>query len=151
MAKKIAPRKASSIDARRVKVGDVIKGKYQVLQLIGRGGMSRVYLAMDLDLANKQWAIKEVDRNACDPTGRPMEQSLAREANLLARFDHPNIVRIVDTVETPDFIYVSWTMWRASRSTRWYGTRACRRRRTCSTGCCRFVMPWHISTGRTRR
>lgn len=106
MAKKIAPRKASSIDARRVKVGDVIKGKYQVLQLIGRGGMSRVYLAMDLDLANKQWAIKEVDRNACDPTGRPMEQSLAREANLLARFDHPNIVRIVDTVETPDFIYV---------------------------------------------
>lgn len=92
--------------AHGVRVGDVIKGKYKILSLIGKGGMSRVFLAMDMELTNKQWAIKEVDRSAVDPTGRPIEQSLANEANLLARLDHPNIVRIVDTVKTDDFIYV---------------------------------------------
>lgn len=95
-----------SAAAHGVRVGDVIKGKYKILSLIGKGGMSRVFLAMDMELTNKQWAIKEVDRSAVDPTGRPIEQSLANEANLLARLDHPNIVRIVDTVKTDDFIYV---------------------------------------------
>lgn len=36
--------------------GTIIEGKYEVLKLIGKGGMSKVYLAMDKNL-NKQWAI----------------------------------------------------------------------------------------------
>ena len=39
--------------ARRARVGDVIKGQYKILQVIGAGGMSRVYLASDLQLTNK--------------------------------------------------------------------------------------------------
>ena len=35
--------------------GTIIEGKYEVLKLIGKGGMSKVYLAMDKNL-NKQWA-----------------------------------------------------------------------------------------------
>ncbi len=86
--------------------GDIIKNRYEILRLIGEGGMSRVFLAADLQLNNKQWAIKEVDRRATDPAGRPIEQSLASEADLLSKLDHPSIVDIVDIEKTEDFIYV---------------------------------------------
>ncbi len=89
-----------------LKRGDVIKERYEVLRLIGEGGMSRVFLAADLKLQNKQWAIKEVDRRAKDPVGRPIEQSLASEADLLSKLDHPNIVNIADIEKTENYIYV---------------------------------------------
>ena len=41
--------------------GTVIDGKYEILKQIGKGGMSVVYLAMDLRL-NKQWAVKVIER-----------------------------------------------------------------------------------------
>ena len=40
-------------------VGQVIDDKYEILKLVGQGGMSKVYLAMDKRL-NKQWAVKEI-------------------------------------------------------------------------------------------
>lgn len=86
--------------------GDVLKGKYEIQRLIGAGGMSRVFLAVDLQLLNKLWAVKEVDRRAKDPAGRPIEQSLAHEAAMLSRLSHPGIVGIADVAYTPDFIYV---------------------------------------------
>lgn len=89
-----------------VRKGDVIRGRYEVMSLIGEGGMSRVFLASDRQLTNKLWAIKEVDRRATDPAGRPIEASLAMEAELLSKVDHPNIVDIVDIEKTDDFIYV---------------------------------------------
>ena len=89
-----------------VKRGDVIHGRYEIMDLIGEGGMSRVYLASDRNLVNKFWAVKEVDRRATDPAGRPIEETLASEAALLTKIDHPNIVDIVDIYETDDFIYV---------------------------------------------
>lgn len=42
-------------------VGQTIDDKYEILKLIGQGGMSKVYLAMDKRL-NKQWAIKEIEK-----------------------------------------------------------------------------------------
>lgn len=86
--------------------GDVLKNRYEILGLIGEGGMSRVFLAADRQLKNKQWAIKEVDRHATDPSGRPIEQSLASEADILSRLKHQNIVDIVDIEKTHDFVYV---------------------------------------------
>ena len=43
-------------------IGSVLEGKYEILKLIGKGGMSRVYLAMDKRL-NKTWAVKEIEKN----------------------------------------------------------------------------------------
>ena len=86
--------------------GDVLKGRYEILNLIGKGGMSRVFLASDRQLTNKQWAVKEVDRRKKDPAGRPIEQSLASEADILSRLDHPNIVNIIDVEKTENFIYI---------------------------------------------
>ncbi|NLL66049.1 MAG: serine/threonine protein kinase, partial [Clostridiaceae bacterium] len=41
------------------RVGEIIDSKYEILKQIGQGGMSIVYLAMDIRL-NKQWALKEI-------------------------------------------------------------------------------------------
>lgn len=86
--------------------GCVLKDKYEILTLIGEGGMSRVYLARDLELTNKQWAIKEVDRHAKDALGRSIEQSIIHEAELLSKIQHPTIVDIVDIVRTDEHLYV---------------------------------------------
>ena len=46
-------------------VGQVINNKYEILKLVGKGGMSRVYLAMDMNI-HKPWAVKEIDKTVKD-------------------------------------------------------------------------------------
>ena len=87
------------------RTGQVIDNKYEVLKLIGRGGMSRVYLAMDKRL-NKQWAVKEIQKNARDANNEIVIQSAIAEANMIKSLDHPAIVRIVDIIDSNDVIYI---------------------------------------------
>ena len=86
-------------------VGQIIDDKYEILKLIGQGGMSRVYLAMDKRL-NKQWAIKEIEKRAKDKNNEIVIQSAIAEANLIKQLDHPAIVRIVDIIDNGDVIYI---------------------------------------------
>ena len=55
-------------------IGQIIDDKYEILKLIGQGGMSRVYLAMDKRL-NKQWAVKEIEKRARDRNNEVVIQS----------------------------------------------------------------------------
>ena len=67
--------------------------------------MSNVYLALDTVL-NKQWAAKEI-RQVDDPQQRELiAQSIVTEANMIKRFDHPAIPRIVDIVDEAGVLYV---------------------------------------------
>ena len=86
-------------------IGQVIDGKYEILKLIGRGGMSEVYLAMDKRL-NKQWAVKDIPKRARDRNNEIVIQSAIAEANLIKQLDHPAIVRIVDIIDNADVIYI---------------------------------------------
>lgn len=86
-------------------IGSVIDGKYEILKLIGKGGMSRVYLAMDKRL-NKQWAVKEIQKRAHDKNNEVVIQSAIAEANMIKSLDHPSLPRIVDIIEQQDVIYV---------------------------------------------
>jgi serine/threonine-protein kinase len=86
-------------------INSVIDDKYEVLKMIGQGGMSRVYLAMDRRL-NKQWAVKEVMKNARDRNNAIIIQSAIAEANLMKKLDHSSLPRIVDILETKELIYV---------------------------------------------
>ena len=86
-------------------VGQVIDDKYEILKLIGKGGMSKVYLAMDKRL-NKQWAVKEVQKNARDNNNEVVVQSAIEEAQMIKELDHPAIVRIVDIIENEEVIYI---------------------------------------------
>ena len=86
-------------------IGTVIEGKYEILKLIGKGGMSKVYLAMDNNL-NKQWAIKEIVREDRDRNNEVIVQSAIAEANMMKKLDHPCLPRIVDIINHDNVIYV---------------------------------------------
>ena len=79
--------------------------RYRILTQIGKGGMSTVYLALDSSL-NKQWAVKEI-KNVSNPVQRDLViKSLTVEANMIKRFDHPAIPRIVDLIEEKGSLFV---------------------------------------------
>ncbi|MDO7904926.1 serine/threonine-protein kinase [Paenibacillus sp. JX-17] len=80
-----------SLDA-ELAYGSVVGGRYRILRCIGRGGMSRVYLAEDQKLPGQHWAVKENLR--IDGIGMARE-----EAQMLISLNHPRLPRIVDFVE----------------------------------------------------
>ena len=86
-------------------IGAVIDGKYEILKLVGKGGMSKVYLAMDKRL-NKQWAVKEIEKKARDKNNAVVIQSAIAEANMIKRLDHPTLPRIVDIIDNGNVIYI---------------------------------------------
>ena len=57
-----------------LKIGDLLGGKYRILSVVGRGGMSTVYLARN-ERANKNWAVKEVRKSGVNQD-QVVEQSL---------------------------------------------------------------------------
>jgi formylglycine-generating enzyme required for sulfatase activity/predicted Ser/Thr protein kinase len=82
-----------------VGVGDVLKGRFDLIELIGEGGMSRVFKAVDL---------RRMEAGAADPcvavkilTGPVSEYfgsitALQREAHKLQSLSHRNVVRVMD-------------------------------------------------------
>lgn len=85
--------------------GQVIAGKYEIIRLIGEGGMSRVYLAMDKKL-NKQWAVKEIKPTKDPEQQEIIRQSLVTETNMIKQFDHPALPRITDLINEDGVLYV---------------------------------------------
>lgn len=76
-----------------LKIGSVIDGKYKILNIVGKGGMSTVYLAMN-EKANKQWAIKEITgKDYCD------FELDKKEIELMKHLKHPSLPTIVDVIE----------------------------------------------------
>ena len=58
--------------------GTIVDGKYKILDKIGQGGMSVVYLAMN-EKVNKQWAIKEVRKEVAEISLAIAEQVIRKE------------------------------------------------------------------------
>lgn len=80
-----------------LEIGSVIDGKYKILNVIGKGGMSVVYLAMN-ERANKQWAIKEVRKDGVQ-NFEVVKQNLIVETDLLKRLNHPHLPSIIDVID----------------------------------------------------
>ena len=71
-------------------------GPYEILSLVGAGGMGEVYRARDSKL-NREIALKVLlEREAADPQRRAR---FAREAQNVAALNHPNIVTIYSVEE----------------------------------------------------
>lgn len=83
-----------------LEIGSVIDGKYKILNQIGQGGMSVVYLAM-VEKANKQWAIKEVRKDGVQ-NYETVCQGLAAEINMLKKLSNPHLPSIVDVIDSED-------------------------------------------------
>ncbi|QGJ69589.1 Hypothetical protein PBC10988_12710 [Planctomycetales bacterium 10988] len=78
-------------------------GKYKLLNQIGRGGMSRVFLA-EHSLMKRQVAIKVLPRSGLEQGSR-LRRFLA-ECRMSARLDHPNIVRAFHFDQEQDHYYL---------------------------------------------
>ena len=78
--------------------GNLLRERYEILGLIGQGGMGAVYKAADRRLPGRLCAIKEIwppSGISAEALAQAREQFL-REASTLARLDHPNLPKVSD-------------------------------------------------------
>ena len=83
-----------------LEIGSIVDGKYKILNKIGQGGMSVVYLAMN-ERANKQWAIKEVRKDGTKDY-EVVRQGLIAETDILKKLNHPHLPSIIDVIDCDD-------------------------------------------------
>jgi eukaryotic-like serine/threonine-protein kinase len=76
--------------------GEVISGRYELLELIGKGGMSSVYKAHDR-LLDRQIAVKVLHPHFTED--EEYVERFRREARSVAQLSHPNIVTVIDRGE----------------------------------------------------
>lgn len=76
----------------RAQPHQILSDKYELLRVMSSGGMGSIWAAHHLSLDN-QVAIKLLRD---ETTSDELRQRLIREAQLAARIEHPNIVRVLD-------------------------------------------------------
>ena len=77
-------------------------GKYNILTELGRGGMAVVYKAED-EALGRVVALKVLNQQACSDPGATTR--FEREAQVTARLNHPNIIKIFDIGRTAGSVY----------------------------------------------
>jgi serine/threonine protein kinase/outer membrane protein assembly factor BamB len=88
-----------NFDENTLPKGAILQNRYEILKVLGRGGMGAVYLAQDLRFTGvtRQCAVKEMISTATDPQLRRLAvESFQREANILVELKHPGIPDIYD-------------------------------------------------------
>jgi serine/threonine-protein kinase len=91
------------------RAGEMVGGKYRLDSLLGAGGMGRVYRATHVELGEPV-AVKFL---LAEWAARPeMRARFRREAVVLARLRHPNIVSIIDYGEHEGELYLVMEMLR---------------------------------------
>ncbi|MGW7066050.1 serine/threonine-protein kinase [Streptomyces sp. NPDC054855] len=88
----------------------VVAGRYRLLDVIGQGGMGRVWRASD-ELLDRRVAVKEmrVDETFEGPDAegaRVRRERALREARAIARIDHPGVVRVHDVAEEDGRLWI---------------------------------------------
>lgn len=77
-------------------VGRIVAAKYRVLASIAAGGMGKVYRAEQLPLG-RPVALKVLHPKHTDgPDGASLRKRFLREASILSKLQHPNIVTVFD-------------------------------------------------------
>ncbi|GGW93021.1 serine/threonine-protein kinase [Streptomyces chryseus] len=84
-------------------IGDIVDGRFELLERLGSGGMGTVWRARDTTL-HREVALKEVRSFGPEPAGgaeasRVLRERVLREARALARINHPHVVTIHHIVD----------------------------------------------------
>uniref|UniRef100_A0A2S2PGJ5 MAP/microtubule affinity-regulating kinase 3 n=1 Tax=Schizaphis graminum TaxID=13262 RepID=A0A2S2PGJ5_SCHGA len=77
-------------------------GKYKLLKTIGKGNFAKVKLAKHVP-TGKEVAIKIIDKTQLLPGSL---QKLFREVRIMKMLDHPNIVKLLQVIETEKTLYL---------------------------------------------
>ena len=90
----------------------LLRNRYQVIALIGQGGMGAVYLTQDTRLPGRRCALKEI---RLPPTFSAKAEKQAREqfhneASTLARLDHPHLPKVSDffSIQGRDYLVMDY-------------------------------------------
>jgi outer membrane protein assembly factor BamB/tRNA A-37 threonylcarbamoyl transferase component Bud32 len=98
-AQQMVPAEPVSLAEGTLPAGTLLQSRYEIIGVLGMGGMSTVYKARDLRFANvnRLCAVKEMVNPASDPQIREIAiQNFEREANILATTNHPAMPQIYD-------------------------------------------------------
>jgi outer membrane protein assembly factor BamB len=90
---------SSGLDETILPKGAILQDRYEILKVLGLGGMGAVYQARDLRFTGvaRICALKEMTFTTPDPHVRRLAiQNFEREANILASLNHPAIPKIFD-------------------------------------------------------
>lgn len=98
--------------------GAVLRDRYEILELVGQGGMGAVYKATDQRLEGRICAIKEVLPTLSAYTGESMLDQMAEqfrtEASILARLDHLNLPKVSDyfSIDSREYLVMDYVAGR---------------------------------------
>ncbi len=84
-------------------LGMKLDNRYEIQQVIGKGGMAYVFKAR-CHLLNRYVAIKMLREDMAHDEG--FRDNFKKEAQAVAMLSHPNIVSIYDVSRTPDMDYI---------------------------------------------
>lgn len=83
-----------------LETGALLRHRYEIMELVGQGGMGAVYKAGDVRLPGRICAVKEVLPTLSEAASEEELAQLAEqfriEASTLARLDHPNLPKVSD-------------------------------------------------------
>jgi len=75
----------------------ILQGRYEIIDILGQGGMGTVYMARDLRLNGRECVVKKLRDDFYREEDRQKAQGFfEREAAVLSKLQHPNIVHILD-------------------------------------------------------
>ena len=94
------PHDGTALGPSNALLGRVVEGRYRIDGLLGTGGMGSVYRATQLNL-DRTVAIKIINAALAD---RAALDRFKREALVVARLRHPNIVSVYDFGATADVL-----------------------------------------------
>ncbi len=87
-------------------ISEVFLGRYQILEVLGRGAAGWVFRGWDPKL-RRPVALKTVHFGPDSGLDPDSAKALLAEAVVVARFNHPNIVSIYDVLEVDDTVFVA--------------------------------------------
>ena len=139
---------SASASHRRLRRSEEV-GRYVVLDELGAGGMGIVYAAYDPEL-DRKIALKLLhDHVGVTSTSRASEghRRLIREAQAMAKLNHPNVVTVYDAGEHRGRVYVAMEFIEGVTLARWpaLAMRPSRLPRACSR---RPASCWRARCGR---